>query len=55
MRQGDLSIVSSALHFALKTLRQHWDQTGEVWRVSPSAEWSKLTEGLPPIQAVIAF
>jgi photosystem II stability/assembly factor-like uncharacterized protein len=30
-------------------------ETGEVWRVSPDATWTQLTEGLPPIQALIAF
>jgi hypothetical protein len=34
MRQGDLSIVASSLHFALKTLRERWEQTGESWRDS---------------------
>jgi hypothetical protein len=27
--------------------------TGEVWRVSPQAEWSLLAKGLPPVQALL--
>jgi hypothetical protein len=30
-------------------------ETGEVWRVSPDAEWSQLTGGLPPVQALLAL
>ena len=29
-------------------------ETGEVWRVSPEAAWTKLTEGLPAVQALLA-
>jgi hypothetical protein len=29
-------------------------ETGEVWSVSPEAAWTKLTEGLPAIQALLA-
>ena len=29
-------------------------ETGEVWRVSPSAEWTCLREGLPAVQALVA-
>ena len=31
MRRGDLSIISSSLHFAAKTLRIRWDDTQQVW------------------------
>jgi hypothetical protein len=34
MRRGDLSIISSSLHFALKTLRIRWDETSEIWNDS---------------------
>lgn len=34
MRQGDLSITSSALHYALKALRQRWDDTQQGWNDS---------------------
>lgn len=30
-------------------------ETGEVWRVSPDAAWTKLTEGLPAVQALLAL
>jgi photosystem II stability/assembly factor-like uncharacterized protein len=29
-------------------------ETGEVWRVSPGASWTKLTEGLPSVQALLS-
>lgn len=30
-------------------------ETGEVWRVSPDATWTQLSEGLPPVQALLAI
>jgi len=30
-------------------------ENGEVWRVSPDAEWSPLATGLPRVQALLAF
>jgi hypothetical protein len=30
-------------------------ETGEVWRVSPDATWTKLTEGLPAVQALVSM
>ena len=30
-------------------------ETGEVWRVSPSAEWVRLCDGLPAVQALLAL
>jgi hypothetical protein len=30
-------------------------ETGEVWRVGPDATWSKLTAGLPAVQALLAL
>jgi photosystem II stability/assembly factor-like uncharacterized protein len=30
-------------------------ETGEVWRVGPDATWTQLSEGLPPIQALLAL
>jgi hypothetical protein len=30
-------------------------ETGEVWRVSPDANWTKLTDGLPAVQALLAL
>jgi photosystem II stability/assembly factor-like uncharacterized protein len=30
-------------------------ETGEVWRVGPDATWAQLSEGLPPVQALLAF
>jgi len=27
--------------------------TGEIWRVSPAAEWTLLASGLPMVQAVL--
>jgi hypothetical protein len=30
-------------------------ETGEVWRVSPEAAWTQLTEGLPSVQALLAL
>jgi hypothetical protein len=29
-------------------------ETGEVWRVSPDAVWTKIADGLPPVQALLA-
>jgi photosystem II stability/assembly factor-like uncharacterized protein len=29
--------------------------TGEVWRVTPSAEWTLLASGLPAVHAVLAL
>jgi hypothetical protein len=34
MRRGDLSIVASSLHHAMKTLRFQWDETQDVWNDS---------------------
>ena len=34
MRRSDLSIISSSLHLAMKTLKQRWDDTEETWRDS---------------------
>ena len=34
MHPGDLSSVSSSLHFALKSLKQKWDETQEEWNDS---------------------
>jgi hypothetical protein len=30
-------------------------ETGEVWRVSPEATWTQLTDGLPPVQTLLAI
>lgn len=30
-------------------------ETGEVWRVSPEGSWTKLAEGLPAVQALLAL
>jgi photosystem II stability/assembly factor-like uncharacterized protein len=30
-------------------------ETGEVWRVSPDCAWNQLTDGLPPVQAILAL
>jgi BNR/Asp-box repeat len=30
-------------------------ETGEVWRVSPSAEWTCVCDGLPSVQALLAL
>jgi photosystem II stability/assembly factor-like uncharacterized protein len=30
-------------------------ETGEVWRVSPESIWTQLSEGLPPVQALLAM
>jgi hypothetical protein len=30
-------------------------ETGEVWSVSPEASWTKLTEGLPAVQSLLAL
>jgi len=29
-------------------------ETGEVWRVSPDAAWTRLADGMPPVQALLA-
>jgi hypothetical protein len=29
-------------------------ETGEVWRVSPEASWTKLADGMPAVQALLA-
>ncbi len=29
--------------------------TGEVWRVGPSAEWVKLADGMPPVLSLVAI
>ena len=29
-------------------------ETGEVWRVSPDAAWTKLADRMPPVQALLA-
>ena len=30
-------------------------ENGEVWQVSPEAEWSPLASGLPPVQALLSL
>jgi hypothetical protein len=34
VKKGDLSIVASSLHFAMKSLRERWDDTQAVWNDS---------------------
>jgi hypothetical protein len=29
-------------------------ETGEVWRVRADASWTKLADGMPPVQALLA-
>jgi photosystem II stability/assembly factor-like uncharacterized protein len=31
------------------------NETGEVWRVSPDSEWTKLVEGIPPVLSLLAL
>jgi hypothetical protein len=30
-------------------------ETGEVWRVSPDAQWTKLRDGLPSVQSLLCM
>jgi hypothetical protein len=30
-------------------------ENGEVWQVSPEAEWTLMASDLPPIQALLAL
>jgi photosystem II stability/assembly factor-like uncharacterized protein len=30
-------------------------ETGEVWRVSPDCDWTKLVEGIPPVLSLLAL
>jgi hypothetical protein len=30
-------------------------ETGEIWRVAPDATWTQVSEGLPAVQALLAF
>lgn len=55
MRRSDLSIVSSSLHLATKTLYQRWDQTGETWRdaVRTQYEEQHLAQLEPTVLATL--
>jgi hypothetical protein len=48
MQRGDVSIISSALHHAMKTLRMRWDETHEVWDDSVSRKFEE--EYLVPLE-----
>lgn len=48
MRRGDLSIVASSLHHAMKSLRVRWDQTQEIWNDSVRRQFEE--EYLVPLE-----
>lgn len=52
MRRGDLSIVGSSLHHAMKTLRVRWDETQETWNDNVRRQFEE--QHLVPLEPQVA-
>ncbi|MBL8830449.1 MAG: hypothetical protein JNM18_25975 [Planctomycetaceae bacterium] len=49
MREGDLSLYTSSLQHALKTLRIRWEQTQETWQDHVARKFGdEYIEPIPP-------
>lgn len=49
MREGDLSLYTSSLQHALKTLKIRWDDTCETWKDNVARKFGdEYIEPIPP-------